>query len=128
MELRNERGLTIIELMVSMVIVGGLAGIMASAYKEYQKRSYNATAVSDLRNALVSLETYIDDNAAFPTCTDDACNTMDGFARTPGVKIFFVQTAGVDGVSTACFPNSGDKRYIKASATGIIVELPGATC
>ncbi len=128
MELNNERGLTIIELLVSMAIVGILSGIMFSGYREYQKKSFNTTAVSDLRNSLTSVETYIDDNATFPNCVDDACNVMDGFVRTPGVKITFVPTGGIDGVSTACFPNSGSMRYIKASAAGVIIELPGAGC
>ena len=55
---RNPRGITLIELMIVIAIVGILAGIAIPQFSSYRAKSYNAGAVSDVRNLRTDLESY----------------------------------------------------------------------
>ena len=45
----NQKGFTLIELMIVIAIIGILAAIAIPQFAAYRKKSYNAAAVSDLR-------------------------------------------------------------------------------
>jgi type IV pilus assembly protein PilA len=55
-------GFTLIELLVSIVIIGILASIAISQYNDYRARSFDARAISDLRNIMSAQEAYFSDN------------------------------------------------------------------
>ena len=49
-ERKNESGFTLIELMIVIAIIGVLAAIAIPMFSSYQIKSYNSTALADLRN------------------------------------------------------------------------------
>ena len=53
---RNERGFTLIELMIVIAIIGILAAIAIPQFAKYRERSYRAMALNDLRNVMTAEE------------------------------------------------------------------------
>lgn len=127
--MREESGFTIIELLVTMVIVGTLAGIAITAFALYKAKSYNSVAMSDLRNALTSLEAYMNDNEAFPSCENSTCeSSMTGLTRSDGVHLEFVSTGGLSGTAIACHPGRGSVAYYRPSVVDVVVEVAIGSC
>jgi len=66
---RNEKGFTLIELMIVIAIIGILAVIAIPQFNAYRARSYNAGALSDIRNIETAVEAYYVDYQHYPTVT-----------------------------------------------------------
>lgn len=62
---RNNRGFTLIELMIVVAIIGLLAGIGYPSYTEYVMRGKRSEARSGLLDAGAKLERYYSDNAQY---------------------------------------------------------------
>jgi prepilin-type N-terminal cleavage/methylation domain-containing protein len=58
---KGNKGFTLIELMFVIAIIGVLAAIAIPTFLNYQKRSANASAVSDLKNANTAAQNYFAD-------------------------------------------------------------------
>ncbi len=63
---RNQKGFTLIELMIVIAIIGILAAIAIPQFSAYRERSYNAATISDLRGIRTSHEAYYADWEAYP--------------------------------------------------------------
>ena len=55
---RNQKGFTLIELMIVIAIIGILAAIAIPQFASYRAKSYNTASISDARNLRTDLEAY----------------------------------------------------------------------
>lgn len=62
---KNQKGFTLIELMIVIAIIGILAAIAIPQFSSYRAKSFNTANVSDLRNYKTSNEAYYAENQAY---------------------------------------------------------------
>ena len=55
---KNEKGFTLVELMIVVAIIGILAAIAIPQFAKYRERAYNSAALSDVRNLRTDVEGY----------------------------------------------------------------------
>jgi len=82
---KNEKGFTLIELMIVIAIIGILAAIAIPQFSAYRKRAYNTAARSDAKNIYTAAQAYFSDNPA-GTPTLDNLKTY-GFTQTANVTM-----------------------------------------
>lgn len=68
---RSNSGLTLIELMIVIAIIGILSSIALPAYQDYVKKAREAQAVMDISALSVKLQAYWEDERAYPTSLAD---------------------------------------------------------
>jgi type IV pilus assembly protein PilA len=111
---KNEKGFTLIELMIVIAIIGILAAIAIPNFISYRKRSYNTAANADIKNLYTSAQAYFTDNPAGATTSLDDYKSY-GFRQTADVDVS-IQGSGSQGAFSAqTFHSSGDKTYTIAS-------------
>lgn len=63
---KNQKGFTLIELMIVVAIIGILAAIAIPQFAQYRENAFNSAAEADLRNAKTDLEAQYTENLAYP--------------------------------------------------------------
>jgi len=67
---RNNKGFTLIELMIVIAIIGILAAIAIPQFTAYRQRGFNAAIQSDVRNAATAQEALYTDSQSYGLSTD----------------------------------------------------------
>lgn len=71
---RTERGFSLIEIMIVVVIIGIISSIAYPAYQDYVIRGKVTEATAGLSDLRVKLEQYYQDNRTFAGYVDEGCN------------------------------------------------------
>ena len=79
----NQKGFSLVELLVVVAIIGILSTIAVPQYSEYRKRAYDSAARSDVRNIITAQEMYYLDNNRYTANLGD----LQGFKPSSGVQV-----------------------------------------
>ncbi len=115
---KNEKGFTLIELMIVIAIIGILAAIAIPQFSAYRKRSYNAAANADLRNAATAQEAYYVDWEIYASDITALVGTY-GLYTSKGVT-FNTCSGDVTSYTMSAYHGSGDVTYSIAGPGGSI--------
>ncbi len=120
-KMKEQKGFTLIELMIVIAIIGILAAIAIPQFSAYRKRSYNSAAQSDLKNFMTAQEAYFVDEQTY--CGDEAqlSGTTYGAYTSENVTVTVI-AASKDTYSMSSYHSSGDKTYSISGPGGSIAE------
>ncbi len=115
--LRNTKGFTLIELLIVVVIIGILAAIAIPQFASTKEKAFDATAKSDVRNAMSAQEAYFADEQIY------APNAMATGSYTTSAGIAISASAASAGgyAITASHTSSGNTFWVQVG-TGSSIE------
>jgi prepilin-type N-terminal cleavage/methylation domain-containing protein len=116
--LRDTKGFTLIELLIVVVIIGILAAIAIPQFASTKEKAFDATAKSDVRNAMAAMEAYFADNQTYA----DAATvlTSGNFTTSTGITINAAGSAG--GYSVSASHSSSSNTYTVEVGSGSSTE------
>jgi prepilin-type N-terminal cleavage/methylation domain-containing protein len=146
----RQRGFTIVELLIVVVIIAILATITIVAYNGVQQRAIAASIQSDLDNASKKLKLFQVDNSAYPTANDCSTTPIAGsiclkaavgttytafqVSNSPASSQSFCLTAMQNGVSyritNDSIPTAGSCSGVMLSGIGCpsgFIVVPGSS-
>ena len=114
---RNQKGFTLIELMIVIAIIGILAAIAIPQFSNYRTRANNAAALSDAKNYATAQEVYYTDWSTYADTYDKLSGA--GFRDlTSDVEISY-GTINSSSFSATFSHKGGDKQYTVSSDANI---------
>lgn len=105
------QGFTLIELMITVAIIGILAGIAIPAYQDYVRQGKVAEATSNLADLRIKMEQSFQDNRNYTNYVNAACNLISTGNPAVTAKYF----------SYACASAANPDTYT-ITATGVAAE------
>ena len=117
---KNQKGFTLIELMIVIAIIGILAAIAIPQFSAYRTRSYNAASQADLRNAATAQEAYYVDHQTYTGVIGTLIGSTYGLYLSTNVSMTISGSAS--GYTLTSTHSSGDKTYTLVGPGGSITN------
>ncbi len=118
---KNEKGFTLIELMIVIAIIGILAAIAIPQFSAYRTRSYNAAAAADLRNAATAQEAYYVDEQTYTATTSTLIGPTYGLFLSRNVT-FAIVSGTTSAYNMTAYHGSGNATYTLSGPGGSITH------
>jgi type IV pilus assembly protein PilA len=117
-KMKDQRGFTLIELMLVIAIIGILAAIAIPQFEFYRKRTYNSVAESDLKNACTAQEAYYVDNLTY---TNAITNLVGTYGVYTSANVLFTNISGnITSYHMEAYHTTGDLTYTITGPGGSI--------
>lgn len=114
----NNRGFTLLELIVVVAVLGILAAIAVQQFQLHRARAIDASMRSDLKNAALAMESYYGEFLSYPT--NETAILLVGYRRTNGVTLAISVPTPSTFTLTASRPHGSQPSFSFDSSTGLI--------
>ena len=119
---KDQKGFTLIELMIVIAIIGILAAIAIPQFSAYRTRSYNSAANSDIRNACTAQEAYYVDEQSYSDALGQITGSAYGLYTSENVTMT-VMGALAQGYTMEAYHSSGNKTWSVAGPGGSVTGM-----
>ena len=131
--MKTQKGFTLIELMIAVVIIGILAGVALPAYQDYVTRGKLVEGSSALSDARVKMEQFFQDNRTYVGGPAPAATTYFTYAASNlALTTYTITATGTLGTAGFIYTidETNTKRTTLAPAGWATATMPGtpATC
>jgi len=122
---KQEKGFTLIELMIVVAIIGILAAIAIPQFSSYRVKAFNSSAQADLRNIMTAEEAAYADTQAYVALSLTSAGPLNlSTVSLPGAKLSKNVKAKVTGVTATDYTAkakhlNGNKTYTGLASAGI---------
>ena len=116
---KDDRGFTLIEMMIAIAIIGILAAIAIPQFSYYRLRAFNSAANEDLRNAETAQETYFVDAKSYANAINLITGSRYGLFISQNVSVT-ITSATTSGFIMSAYHSSGDKTWSISGTGGYI--------
>lgn len=121
----KQRGFTIVELLIVIVVIGILAAITVVAYNGIQGRAKDSKRQADISSLQKALEVYHSVNGGYPACTGGTYQLGTGQQACTVATIQGQLVPSTIGALPTDPVNSGSKMYRYASGTRLPAPCSG---
>jgi type IV pilus assembly protein PilA len=113
-----QSGFTLLELLVTLSIVGILSAIAIPEYRAYQQRAYDIRALGDLRTVALAEEAYFMGSERYLSCENESCADLPGVSRLSKGVLLSVAADEELFTGTSYHGKGSGKRYRWDSSNG----------
>jgi prepilin-type N-terminal cleavage/methylation domain-containing protein len=120
-----QRGLSLVELMVTVVIIGILAAIAVSAYEDFRKRGYEASAITYMRSWVPAQEVYLQKFGHYADADEDLQNELHILFVPDDIPFDFSLDNGNSETKTwfgRAAPQVSGLAYLYVDQTGVVLK------
>jgi len=118
---KDEKGFTLIELMIVIAIIGILAAIAIPQFSAYRIRAFHAAAIADLRNAATAQEAYFVDTEQYTATTSTLIGATYNLFLSENV-VFAIPAVTTSGYTMTSSHPSGNKTFTLTGPGGTITS------
>jgi len=109
--MNDQKGFTLIELMIVIAIIGILAAIAIPQFGAYRRRGYNASVQADLKNLATCQEAYFTDEYRYTTTIGNITGATYGSFKTSDGVVLNISAADSTDFTATGYHLGGDETY-----------------
>lgn len=114
----SQKGFTIVELLIVIVVIGILAALVLNTFSGVQRRARDTERQTDINSIATQLEVYYNDNGGYPVLASQLNSDTWAKANLKGIDLNSLRTPGATTNSMAATADSTHYGYVSYASDG----------